>query len=377
MLPTQEYKFLRLVCLALLAGLLVFGLWPFNFFPRNRVEWQANGDGVHFYGHSQIYAIAPWKTEERSSPSANHSFSIEIWLKPDQLYSWGTILSIVDPSRPDNLRIDQSLTDLVLRGDFQDPTLQSGFRPVWAGEIFKQGQTRFVTITSGPQGTTVYLEAVRQERYSYVPVAGNLDGRLLIGHSASGGNAWAGTLLGLAIYDREFTPEEVGRHYQAWSENRAAELVKAEGILALYPFDERDGNLVRNHAGSMPDLIIPPRFHILHRRFLADPSTLRPSDLPDTVINILGFVPFGWFVAFYFSRALHLPRSKAIIWTVILGGMTSFLIEFLQAYLPTRDSSYLDLINNILGTALGSMLMERIPWAARYFTRANSIPDRV
>ena len=373
-LPTQQYKFLRLVCLALLGGLLVVGLWPFNFFPRNRVEWPASGNGVHFYGHSQMYATTPWKIEERSSPSANDSFSIEIWLKPDKLQSWGTILSVYDPSRPDNLRIDQSLTDLVLRGSFQDPTLQSGFRPVWAGEIFKQGQTRFVTITSGPQGTAVYLEAVRQEHYSYVPVAANLDGTLLIGHSASGGNAWAGTLLGLAIYDRELTPEEVGGHYKAWSKNSFEELVKAEGILALYPFDEPEGNLVGNHAGSMPDLIIPARFYVLHRRFLADPLTLQPLDWSDIMINILGFVPFGWFVVLYFSRALRMPRSRAIIWTVILGGMTSFLIEFLQAYLPTRDSSYLDLINNILGTALGAMLAERIPWVARHFSRADAHP---
>jgi VanZ family protein len=50
--------------------------------------------------------------------------------------------------------------------------------------------------------------------------------------------------------------------------------------------------------------------------------------------------------------------------------MTSLLIEFLQAYLPTKDSSYLDLINNVLGTVLGAIAPEPIPAVRRYFARA-------
>jgi VanZ family protein len=331
------------------------------------VEWLANRNGIHFDWHGQIYTTTPAKlAESPADSSANHSFSIEIWLKPDKAYSWGTVLSIYDPSRPENFRINQSLTDLVLRGDFEDQNRLAGFKPVWMSEIFKNGQARFVTITSGALGTTVYLEGAREHSVPYVPLPNNFSGRLIVGHSGSENSSWAGALFGLAVYDRALTGDEVARHYKAWSENRAADLVSAEGIKALYPFGERNGSLVHNQAGSMPDLVIPDRFYILHRRFLADPSRLQRSDISDAAVNITGFIPFGFFVALYLSQGIGLPGSKAVAWALILGGMTSFLIEFLQAYLPTRDSSYLDLINNVLGTALGAIVAERFPRLGSY-----------
>jgi VanZ family protein len=372
----QRYRFLRFICVALWVGLLTVGLWPFNFFPRNRVKWLGNRGGIHFSWHSQIYSTAPWKLREaQPSPTANDSFSIEIWLQPDKAYGGGTIFSIYDPARSENFRLDQSLTDLALRGNFEEQGHASSFRTVWIDEIFKNRSARFVTITSGPQGTAVYLDGVREHLYPYIPVARNFSGRLLVGHSGSGGGAWAGTLFALAIYDRTLTAEEVDRHYETWSENRVEDVASAQGIVAMYPFDERTGYLVRNHAGSMPDLVIPRRFYILHRRFLQDPLTLRRSDLTDALVNVLGFIPFGLLVSLYMSQEIRLPRSRAIVCTILLGGVTSFSIEFLQAYLPTRDSSYLDLINNILGTTLGTIVVERIPRVTQYFTRdANPLP---
>lgn len=373
---TQEQKILRLACIAVWLGLLVVGLWPFNFFPRNRVEWLGNRNGIHFGWHGQIYTTTPWKISERQpDSSANGAFSIEIWLGFDKGFGWGTILSIYDPARPETLRINQSLTDMVLRGSFQDQNRASGFKPVWMNGIFRNRQVRFVTITSGPQGTAVYLEGVGDHLTPYSPVGDNFSGRLLLGHSGWENSAWAGTLLALAIYDRPLTADEVREHYALWSGNSVEELAKAEGIVALYPFNERAGDLVRNQAGSMTDLVIPRRFNILHRRFLADPSKLQRSDISDAAINVLGFIPFGLLVSLYFSQAMRLPRLQAIVSATVIGGMTSLLIEFLQAYLPTRDSSYLDLINNVLGTVLGAIVVERIPALRRYFARTdNSVP---
>jgi VanZ family protein len=370
---TQELKILRFVCVAFWVGLMVLGLWPFNFFPRNRVEWLGDSNGIHFDWHGQMYTDAQSKlVAPQSAASATDSFSIEIWLKPDKAYSWGTVLSVYDPARPESLRMNQSLTDLVLRGEFRDQSGRLGFKPVWITRIFENPQARFVTITSGPQGTTVYLEGVREHFIQYAPAGNNFSGRLLVGHSGSENSAWAGTVRGLAIYDRALTADEVLQHYAAWNGNSVDKLAQAAGVVALYPFDERAGDLVHNHAGSMPDLVIPLRFYIFHRRFLADPVRLQKSDISDAVINIFGFIPFGLLLSLYFSRAIGLSRYQSIAWAIVVGGMTSFSIEFLQAYLPTRDSSYLDLINNILGTTLGAIATERVSLAARFFKRSNS-----
>ncbi len=41
---------------------------------------------------------------------------------------------------------------------------------------------------------------------------------------------------------------------------------------------------------------------------------------------------------------------------VVVGSGSSLLVEILQVYLPTRDSSLVDVISNTTGTALGVLL---------------------
>jgi VanZ family protein len=45
---------------------------------------------------------------------------------------------------------------------------------------------------------------------------------------------------------------------------------------------------------------------------------------------------------------------------VLTGAGISLLIELLQVYLPTRDSSLTDLGNNTLGTYIGAWLCRRV-----------------
>ena len=49
-------------------------------------------------------------------------------------------------------------------------------------------------------------------------------------------------------------------------------------------------------------------------------------------------------------------QTGALWCAVLIGGLTSLAIELSQVFLPTRDSSALDLINNIIATLAGSML---------------------
>jgi hypothetical protein len=362
MLQSRRQKLLQLSCLAMWCGLLVAGLWPFNFFPGNKVEWLGGKNGIHFGGDGQIYGSVPWNVSEvRPDSSPSDSFSVEIWLQPDKVCGClGTIFSTYDPARPENFVLDQSIGDLVVRGHFRDHKDHLGFRSLYLDDVFQKGRSRFVTITSGQQGTTIYLEGVRSRFYPYALEADSLSGRLLAGHSAAGSNAWAGTLLGLAIYNRVLTAEEVSGHYKAWSEASTAELAAEKGIAVLYPFDERTGGLVRNHVAAMPDFVIPGRFYILHRTFLVLPSKFQRSDWDDAAVNILGFVPFGLLISAYFGGIAQLPRWQSLFLTILVGGITSLFIEFIQAYLPTRDSSLLDLINNTLGTTLGAMMFGTI-----------------
>jgi VanZ family protein len=73
----------------------------------------------------------------------------------------------------------------------------------------------------------------------------------------------------------------------------------------------------------------------------------------NVLINIGGFVPLGIFFCAYFSSVRRFDR--AVLATIVLGGVFGLTIEVLQAFLPTRDSGMTNITTNILGTGIGAM----------------------
>jgi glycopeptide antibiotics resistance protein len=80
----------------------------------------------------------------------------------------------------------------------------------------------------------------------------------------------------------------------------------------------------------------------------------------DLLINIVGFIPFGFVVSAYCSLAGGIKRPATV--AILLGFMVSFTIEFCQAFLPTRNSGTTDLITNTFGTSLGVLLFRLRLW---------------
>lgn len=354
------------LCLVTWVGLPVIGLWPFDFSPANAVRW-VRPSGLHFGAHGQVYSIVP-RDSAQSDPAlaSGTPFSIEIWLQADRVCACvGTILSFYDPSQAKDFRIEQSISDLVVRGYFRDQHNRVGFRSLWLDGALPANRARFLTVTAGPQGASLYLEGMQARTYPYTPGANNLFGRLVLGHSPEGRSDWLGTVRGLAVYDRALTADEVLHHYTSWRASRTRELDARNGISGLYLFDEGSGDVVRNREGLLPDLRIPATFSVMRRTFLNHTFKAHSSDLEDTIINVAGFIPFGLLVSFYLSRSAGFSPGKAIATAVVLGGLTSLFIELLQAYLPSRDSSLLDLINNLLGTGLGAAFLK---WPGRFLS---------
>ena len=120
---------------------------------------------------------------------------------------------------------------------------------------------------------------------------------------------------------------------------------------------------------SENDLYIPPKFLVL-RQTVLDPVwrafNWSRGFWQDAFINVAGFIPFGWFFCAYFSaRRTALARASRLAF----GAAVSVFIELTQAFLPTRDSSMSDLINNILGSVLGAAAYRGA--VARAFDRVN------
>jgi hypothetical protein len=348
----MQKKLLGLVCASVLVIILIAGLWPFHS-PKSQVTWLSNGDGLHFgkYG-VMLGPEAPNSSALRDGAAC----SVEIWLQPDHGDTGGTVLAFyARESHSVPFSVHQSIDDLL----FQRVTVDQRRRvstKLYIEHAFRKSQQLFVTITSNAQGATVYVNGVLVRTSPRFGLSSkDLTGQLVVGNHPMVENGWQGQLRGLAIYDRELTSAQVMQHYNAWTTNQNAEIGN-EGPVALYLLNERRGDVVHSQMNSGRDLRIPERFVVLQPPFLKLPwDEFRPSldYCTDLLINIGGFVPLGFFFCAYFTSVRRLNR--AVLITIVLGGVVSFTIEVLQSFLPTRDSGITDIITNTLGTGIGAM----------------------
>ena len=73
------------------------------------------------------------------------------------------------------------------------------------------------------------------------------------------------------------------------------------------------------------------------------------SDLTNTLLNVVLFIPLGFFLPFFWERFHRFPYA------VLFGFFTSMLIESLQIF-TLRATDINDLITNTFGTILGYFL---------------------
>jgi hypothetical protein len=348
---TQK-KLLGLVCAFVLVGILAAGLWPFHA-PKNEVGWISNGSGLHFGNHGVILSREAFSL---AGSKDGISCSVEIWLQPDLSDIGGTILAFYTPeNRIVGFSLHQSIDDLLLRRT----TAYRGRAKakLYIEHLFRKGKQLFVTITSSAQGTVVYVNGgLVRTSPQFGLSSEDLASQLVVGNHPLADDGWHGQLRGLAIYNRELTAAEVLQHYDSWTTRQEAE-IKNKGPAALYLFNEGMGNVVHNQMNSGTDLDIPEHYFVLQAPFLESPwdeFNLSWSYCKNVLINIGGFVPLGFFFCAYFASVRRLDR--AVLATIVLGGVVSFTIEVLQAFLPTRDSGMTDIITNTLGTGIGASL---------------------
>jgi VanZ family protein len=340
-----------LICVSVLLGILAAGLSPFQR-PRNAVTWLTNENGVRFGRHATIWSAGTFpKADVQGVPSC----SLEIWLQPESTSASNTLLAFYTPENPLQFLLQQYHELLIVRREIRED--DSRTRIIGADGVFQRIEPVFVTLTSGPEITSMYVGGILARSFPRVPIGQGCSGRLVIGTSPVGENNWSGLLKGLALYQQELTPGEVLQHYQTWTRLGRPKLSGNEHAIALYLFNERTGNTVRNDLGAGLNLYIPERFSLLHQRFL-EPfwKEFRPirSYWIDTLVNIVGFIPLGFCFCAYWS--LVRPIKHPDLTTVVFGLAVSLTIDVLQSYLPTRDSGTTDLITNTLGTFLGVRL---------------------
>lgn len=77
----------------------------------------------------------------------------------------------------------------------------------------------------------------------------------------------------------------------------------------------------------------------------------------DAFLNVLLFMPFGLGLAERL-RERGRSRSSALVIVLIAGALLSYTIEFLQIYIPERDSGWEDVFTNASGSVAGFLMFE-------------------
>jgi hypothetical protein len=340
---------LGVLCIAVLCITLSLGLWPFHS-PRNDVAWLAGKNGLTFGTYGTVMSPGPLEAHDSQSDG-----SVEIWLRPDRP-NGATFLAFYRPDQGLLFTLNQSSSDLEVY-----VTLERGSEEAkahfYADEAFvpalRQKHPVFVTLTSGREGTMVYLDGVlaRAAPGFLIPA---FSGRLFLGDSPRQPDSFRGQVLGLAIYDAELKAVQVLRHYRTWTQAGRPDVAPGESNTALYLFDEHTGNIVHSHSPGGPDLVIPSTYTVVDKIALEPfwrEFNFSRSYWGGNLKNIVGFMPAGFCFYAYFTIAR--PIKKALLVTLFAGFLVSLAIEVLQIFLPTRDSGTTDLITNTCGTYLG------------------------
>ncbi len=363
-LTTNFSKHLGAICLCVITIILFAGLWPINFHSGNDAAFLPEGKGIRFSRRGIIYTKD--MLVQRHMPSEPGALSIEMAIQADMVWnrSIPILLAITDGQSCEPLTIGHWKSSLIIRSTRTDSCQYDLSREIGVQDALVKGKTRLISITSGAGGTAIYIDGklkTWRKDVSLLPPDEMLSGQLVLGNSAVGKHSWTGKLYALALYDEVLIPEEVVQHYDAWRDNESISAEISPLPIAYYLFNERTGLIVRDHSGMENDLVIPEYFTPLKRRMLGTPKEDFRANrryAMDIAINILGFIPFGFFISWYFSKR-SMSFYRIVIITMVLGIGTSLFIEIIQAYLPARSSQITDVLCNSGGTFLGMYLWKR------------------
>ena len=357
---------LSLICLSITIVILIAGLWPFNFRPKNQVTWLDGQNGIHFGRLGIAYSTdSVFGSREAIRPGG--PVSIELVVRParEPIYPLARILTLYTEGSRQFFTLAQWKSHLILRADPQGSKLQLKSREISARNVLLKNIPRFLTVTSQNGKTIIYADGQminETNNFPILPTDSSASGKFVLGNSPTGKSPWTGDLLFLAAYDRELSAKEVLQHFQDWSVQRRLTWLSGKNPTLLYQFDEGKGTTSRNRRGDLYDLSIPTTYHVLNKAVFLPPwkEEFNRYFFQDVFVNISGFLPFGFFFAAWLRKENGLP-GKSDLWLVAtLGGGTSFLIELLQIYLPSRTSQSTDVICNLLGTILGVYLFRWI-----------------
>jgi hypothetical protein len=322
--------------------LLLLGacFWPFNFFQRNQVDWQASG-GLRFVGPGIAYT-----STNAAELATLRAFTLVMNLAVDFPGQASWIFSYGLDFDETNLLIGTYARQLVIeihRGGKRNRANLQG--------VLEAGKSVWLAIAANDSSMSITLDG-ELKRFSKSNLPADSRWRseypLVVGARSDGKYPMTGVVSQIAIFDRAYDVKDL-RHPDL--------IVKNGRPLVNYDFRNSTGTAVANRGVSdVGPLVIPETFTPFRNPVLMDLKDLW-NPLPvwgDIVLNIVAFLPIGLLVAAAAGPSVRLSKTTAI--AVVLSFMLSMSIELLQSFLPRRWSTFMDVATNTFGGFLGVTL---------------------
>jgi VanZ family protein len=339
------------ICIALSLGLLFAGLWPFRFKTANNVHWIGGSPGLRFDSFGIVSGkeplFGPGGPVDLSLP-----FTLRMEVRPHEEPSdyLPRILSAYDGEGRELFFLGQWRVDLDLKILEGERLYRLKYRETGAGGV-KKDVAHSIVVRSENHALTLFVDGAPAKTRSGVDFSLLTRKRapawMILGNSPSGESPWRGDLLSLSFYPKALSPDDI-------------ESGETPPVIR-YGFSEGSGAICRGGADSRYDLVIPTVFKAPRKGVLVPPWRVQKFDRSfwkDVFINILGFIPFGFAVYASLRKNVKWKSGEAMGIALLLGAGISLFIETLQLYLPTRDSSLTDVMNNVLGTFIGARLFQ-------------------
>lgn len=371
------FRALRLggVCAALTGLLLGLGLWPLRSSAPNCAGWRSDRPGLHFPGAADrpkfnpgglAYTDGPLLANPQTKPEPE-TLTLELWLRPaeEPHGARARIVSVCSTDGRELFFVGQWRGEVILWVRQQDPLVRPEFRELDTKNALAAGRLSFVTYIADAQGSAVYLNGQWVRRWPGIrllPPGETLAGkRIFVGNSPRVTDPWGGDVLGLALHGRALSAAEIQQRYQQWTRPNGSPPAGSDGLLALYDLRSGPGPVVPNLTGTGPALVLPARLRET-KPVLARTNWLGQGKL-DLVLNFVGFVPYGLCLTGWLRRRTRWPWLIAAGGATLIGAAVSLAIELGQGWVPTRDSSWMDLICNTAGALAGAILACGLPVA--------------
>jgi VanZ family protein len=323
--------------------LFIIGLWPFNFFQLNMVSQDTVG-GLCLNRPAIVYTeIPPEKL------LALKEFTILLCLSSalSDSRNFATIFGYSLDDEHFNFMIVQWRNRLVFK--LNTVGMKGGIYFAIDNFFVKDKKVWIAIVCDGNKLSCYQDGEIKGEKITGPLNFSNWVSTypLVIGSQSTGKSFWKGNIYSIGVFNQPLAQKEIKGlpiHAEEFSS------------LIYYSFTDSSGSTVTDHGKGQPANLKIPQYFRPYKRILLEklPTSFNyyRHNLSDLIINIIGFIPFGFLLSIYLTRK-GLNLGSTLILCMVFGFTISLTIEVVQAFLPSRSSDMIDIVTNTLGTAIG------------------------